>query len=236
MSRIEIRDLTKGYRVKGTLVPVLTNVSISFDAGQMHALVGPSGCGKSTFLMLCGGLIHPDAGTVQLDGKELLALRAGGRARAQAELVGFVYQQFHLIPYLNIEQNIMASCLARPVPDAKQRCQELIERLGLEHRRGHIPGKLSSGEQQRVALARALMNRPKVLIADEPTGNLDSENADHLLSLLREFSDAGGLVLMATHDSAVAERADCIYNVNHGAVSLYPSTDTNQKNSTTRNA
>ena len=147
-------------------------------------------------------------------------MNGGGRARAQADLVGFVYQQFHLIPYLSIEQNIMTSCLARPVPDAKQRCQELIERLGLEHRRDHIPGKLSSGEQQRVALARALMNRPKVLIADEPTGNLDSENADHLLNLLREFSDAGGLVLMATHDSAVAARADCTYSFANGVVSL----------------
>jgi putative ABC transport system ATP-binding protein len=220
MSRIEINDLTKGYREKGTPISVLTDISISFDAGQMHALVGPSGCGKSTFLMLCGGLIRPDAGTVRLDGKDLLAMRSGGRASAQAELVGFVYQQFHLIPYLNIEQNMLASCLARPVPDAKERCQELIERLGLAHRRGHIPGKLSSGEQQRVALGRALMNRPKVLIADEPTGNLDSQNADHLLSLLREFADTGGLVLMATHDPAVAARADCIYSFNHGVVSL----------------
>ena len=220
MSRIQINNLTKGYREKGTPIPVLTDISISFDAGQMHALVGPSGCGKSTLLMLCGGLIRPDAGTVLIDGKDLLSLNAGGRARAQADLVGFVYQQFHLIPYLSIEQNIMASCLARPVPDAKQRCQELIERLGLEHRRGHIPGKLSSGEQQRVALGRALMNRPKVLMADEPTGNLDSANADHLLGLLREFADDGGLVLMATHDSAVAARADCTYGFKNGAVSL----------------
>ena len=220
MSGIQINGLTKGYREKGTPIPVLTDISISFEAGLTHALVGPSGCGKSTLLMLCGGLIRPDAGTVRIDGKELLSMNGGGRARAQADLVGFVYQQFHLIPYLNIEQNIMASCLARPVPDAKQRCQELLERLGLEHRRGHIPGKLSSGEQQRVALARALMNRPKVLIADEPTGNLDSENADHLLNLLREFSDAGGLVLMATHDSAVAARADCTYSFANGVVSL----------------
>ena len=220
MSGIQINGLTKGYREKGTPIPVLTDISISFEAGLTHALVGPSGCGKSTLLMLCGGLIRPDAGTVRIDGKELLSMNGGGRARAQADLVGFVYQQFHLIPYLNIEQNIMASCLARPVPDAKQRCQELLERLGLEHRRGHIPGKLSSGEQQRVALARALMNRPKVLIADEPSGNLDSENADHLLNLLREFSDAGGLVLMATHDSAVAARADCTYSFANGVVSL----------------
>ena len=215
MSNIQINNLTKGYREKGTPIPVLTDVSLSFEAGKMHALVGPSGCGKSTLLMLCGGLIHPDAGAVLIDGKNLLSMK-----REQADLVGFVYQQFHLIPYLNIEQNIMASCLARPVPDAKQRCQELIERLGLEHRRGHIPAKLSSGEQQRVALGRALMNRPKVLIADEPTGNLDSDNADHLLGLLREFADGGGLVLMATHDSGISALADCTYGFNNGAVSL----------------
>ena len=220
MSDIHIKNLTKGYRAKGRPIPVLTDISLSFEAGKVHALVGPSGCGKSTLLMLCGGLIRPDAGTVLIDGKNLQSMNAGGRALGRADLVGFVYQQFHLIPYLNIEQNIMASCLARPVPDAKRRCQELIERLGLEHRRGHIPAKLSSGEQQRVALGRALMNRPKVLIADEPTGNLDSDNADHLLGLLREFADGGGLVLMATHDSAVAARADRTYGFKNGGVSL----------------
>jgi len=146
-------------------------------------------------------------------------------AGARAELVGFVFQQFHLIPYLNIEQNMMASLLARPVPNAKERCEALIERLGLAHRRGHLPAHLSSGEQQRVALGRALMNRPRVLIADEPTGNLDSENADHLLGLLREFADAGGLVLMATHDATLAALADCIYGFQNADVALTQHTE-----------
>ena len=220
MRHMHLKNITKAYREKGEKIPVLTDVSLSFSTGKMHAFVGPSGCGKSTLLMVCGGLIRPDAGTVLIDGQDILSMAAGGRARAQVDLVGFVYQQFHLIPYLNVEKNILASCLARPVPGARQRCRDLMERLGLEHRRGHIPAKLSSGEQQRVALARALMNNPKVLIADEPTGNLDSENAAHLLRLLRDFANAGGLVLMATHDPAVAARADDTYGFKDGAVLL----------------
>jgi len=218
MSGIQINDLSKAYRQKGISISVLNGVNLSLEAGKMHALAGPSGCGKSTLLMLCGGLLRPNAGTVQICGKDILAMRAGARARARAELVGFVFQQLHLIPYLNVEQNMLASCLARPVPDAQERCEELVRRLGLTHRRGHIPARLSSGEQQRVALGRALMNRPRVLIADEPTGNLDSENAHQLLSLFREFANEGGLVLMATHDAILAGLADCTYGFDHGDV------------------
>lgn len=218
MSEMRIAGLTKSYRGEDGEISVLTDVSLSFETGKMHAIVGPSGCGKSTLLLLCGGLIHPDAGSIWIGEENLTAMPARARAKAQAELVGFVFQQFHLIPYLNVEKNILASCLARPVPTAKERCRQLIERLGLGHRLGHIPSRLSSGEQQRVALGRALMNHPRVLIADEPTGNLDRDNTDHLLGLLREFADEGGLVLLATHEPDVAARADHIYGFEKGVI------------------
>lgn len=208
MNDIKIENITKSYKGKEGRISVLENLSLSLEAGKVHAIVGPSGCGKSTLLMLSGGLIHPDSGRILIGETDLFSLSAGERSMRQASLVGFVFQHFHLIPYLNTQQNIMASCLARPVKDAEAHCATLMDRLGLTHRRGHIPAKLSSGEQQRVALGRALMNSPKVLIADEPTGNLDSDNTDQLLGLIREFADDGGLVLMATHDKHVAAFAD----------------------------
>jgi ABC-type lipoprotein export system ATPase subunit len=216
MSFLSIRNISKTYAGLDGKIQVLKDLSLDLDAGQIHAIAGPSGCGKTTLLMLCGGLIHPDRGAITLDGVDLLELSPGERAVRRASLVGFVFQRFHLIPYLNVEQNIMASCVARPVPRAAERCDELMTRLRLEHRRGHIPARLSAGEQQRVALGRALMNRPSLLVADEPTGNLDEENTELLLALLRDFTEEGGMVLMATHDSAVAAIADHKYVYDKG--------------------
>jgi len=211
MSLLRINNISKSYTGPDGKIQVLRDLSLELDTARIHAMTGPSGCGKSTLLMLCGGLIHPDSGSITIDGQDLLSLGPGERAVRRASLVGFVFQQFHLIPYLNVEQNIMASCVARPVEDAHQRCDDLMKRLRLDHRRGHIPARLSAGEQQRVALGRALMNRPSLLVADEPTGNLDDENTEHLLNLLRDFAQDGGMVLMATHDSAMAGKADYTY-------------------------
>ena len=211
MSFLSIRNISKAYAGTEGKIQVLKDLSLELDDGRIHAIAGPSGCGKSTLLMLCGGLIHPDSGTIIIDGEDLLGISPGERAVRRASLVGFVFQSFHLIPYLDVEQNIMASCVARPVAQAAERCDELMQRLQLEHRRGHIPGRLSAGEQQRVALGRALMNRPSLLVADEPTGNLDEDNTALLLALLRDFTENGGMVLMATHDSAVAAVADHKY-------------------------
>jgi ABC-type lipoprotein export system ATPase subunit len=212
MAVLSIQDISKTYAGADGTIQVLKACSLELDAGKIHAITGPSGCGKSTLLMLCGGLIHPDSGSISVDGESLTELSPLRRAAR----IGFVFQRFHLIPYLNVEQNIMASCVARPVEDAAARCDELLQRLGLEHRRGHIPARLSAGEQQRVALGRALMNRPSLLVADEPTGNLDEENTKLLLGLLRDFTEEGGLVLMATHDSAVASKADYRYVYHEG--------------------
>ncbi|MDA3923086.1 MAG: ABC transporter ATP-binding protein [Kiritimatiellae bacterium] len=211
MSFLSIQNISKNYVGSDGQIQVLQDFSLELDKGLIHSVVGPSGCGKSTLLMLCGGLIHPDSGSITIGGDNLLELSAGERALRRASLVGFVFQRFHLIPYLNVEQNIMASCVARPVEKAQDRCDELMKRLGLEHRRGHIPARLSAGEQQRVALGRSLMNSPSMLVADEPTGNLDEENTAGILTLLREFTDEGGMVLMATHDRSVADVADRKY-------------------------
>ena len=216
MSFLSIRDISKAYVGSDGKIQVLKDLSLELDAGRIHAIAGSSGCGKTTLLMLCGGLIHPDSGTITLAGEDLLVLSPGERAVRRASLIGFVFQRFHLIPYLNVEQNIMASCVARPVANARERCDELMQRLQLEHRRGHIPGRLSAGERQRVALGRALMNRPSLLVADEPTGNLDEENTELLLALLRDFTEEGGMVLMATHDAAVAGIADHKYVYDEG--------------------
>ena len=216
MSFLSIQNISKNYTGVDGQIQVLKGLSLELDSGRIHAVVGSSGCGKSTLLMLCGGLIHPDSGVITIGGENLLTLSAGECALRRASLVGFVFQRFHLIPYLNVEQNIMASCVARPVENGQERCGELMKRLGLEHRRGHIPARLSAGEQQRVALGRSLMNRPSLLVADEPTGNLDEENTKEILTLLREFADEGGMVLMATHDRSVADIADCKYVYNNG--------------------
>jgi len=216
MSFLNILNISKNYAGSDGQIQVLRDFSLGFETGLIHSIVGPSGCGKSTLLMLCGGLIHPDSGTITIGGENLLELTPGERALRRASLVGFVFQRFHLIPYLNVEQNIMASCVARPVENAQGRCDELMKRLGLEERRGHIPARLSAGEQQRVALGRSLMNSPSLLIADEPTGNLDEDNTGQILTLLREFANEGGMVLMATHNRPVADIADHKYVYKNG--------------------
>jgi ABC-type lipoprotein export system ATPase subunit len=219
MSLLSIQNINKSYSGRDGRIQVLRDLSLELDAGLIHAITGSSGCGKTTLLMLCGGLIHPDSGSITINGEDILGLNPGECAARRTSLVGFVFQQFHLIPYLDVEQNIMASCVARPVENARERCHDLMKSLRLEHRRGHIPARLSTGEQQRVALGRALMNRPSLLVADEPTGNLDEENGEHLLHLLRAFARDGGMVLMATHDSAMADKADHKYVYRDGLFS-----------------
>lgn len=214
MSFLNIDNISKTYTGKNGTIQVLDSFSLKLDSGMIHAIAGPSGCGKTTLLMLCGGLILPDNGSITIGNVNLSALPANKRAAKRAGLVGFVFQRFHLVPYLTVAQNIMLSCIARPVENAEQRRNELLRQLGLENRKHHIPGKLSAGEQQRTALGRALLNRPALLIADEPTGNLDEKNGDDIMKLLRNFTNEGGTVLLATHDSRVAAAADRKYLYN----------------------
>lgn len=204
---LEINQLSKTYRSGPETVQPLRNVCLSVAERDFVAIYGPSGCGKSTLLLIAGGLLHPDSGSVKIDGSELYQLSAEQRAKFRATKIGFVFQQFHLIPYLSVLDNVLASGLAVPMPQAKERALELLERFGLTQRLRHVPSQLSTGERQRTALARALLHRPKLLLADEPTGNLDEENGRLVLGHLAEYAKEGGSVLLVTHDQRAAEYA-----------------------------
>lgn len=186
---------------------MLRSVSLSLDRGDFTAVHGPSGCGKTTLLLTAGALLAPEGGSVRIDGHDPYAMNAGDRARLRAGTVGFVFQQFHLVPYLTVLENVMTPSLAQPAPAASTRARELIERFALADRADHVPADLSTGERQRTALARAMLNHPRLLLADEPTGNLDERNAAVVFDALAAFAASGGAVLLATHDHRAAERA-----------------------------
>jgi putative ABC transport system ATP-binding protein len=197
---LEVSNLTKRYAGPTGAVQALDGVSLTLEAGQFVSVRGPSGCGKTTLLLVIGSLLRPSAGSVRFDGQDPYQLVPGHRAAFRSRHIGFVFQQFHLVPYLTVTENILAPVLASAVPNPQQRVQELIRQFRLEHRARHVPAMLSTGERQRAAIARATLNRPGLLLADEPTGNLDSESAKIVLTHLAEFAAAGGTVLLMTHD------------------------------------
>jgi putative ABC transport system ATP-binding protein len=211
MTTLEIKNLSKTYATNKGGVEVLRDNNLTLKSGIIHAIMGPSGCGKSTLLMIAGALLEASQGEVLIDGENLLGMSSRERANRRTQLVGYVFQAFHLIPYLNTCQNILVAGTHCPTKDDRHRAEALMERFGLSHRVNHVPSHLSQGEQQRVALARALFNSPKVLITDEPTGNLDEENSKLVLSAFRDFANDGGLVLIATHSNDVADFADNVY-------------------------
>ncbi len=205
---LELAGVRKTYASPGAgPLEVLDDVTLSVGAGGFVAVRGPSGCGKSTLLLVAGTLLRPDAGSVTIDGTDVYALSADRRARLCAERVGFVFQQFHLIPYLTVRENVLAATVALPVADAEAKADALLERFGMLGRAEHRPAQLSTGERQRTGLARALLRSPGLILADEPTGNLDDENGRAVLEALSEFAAGGGAVLMATHDSLAADAA-----------------------------
>lgn len=205
---LRIVNLRKTYANAGGPVVAVDDVSMTVSAGEFVAVQGASGCGKTTLLLAAGGLLQPDGGQVSLGESDPYAMTSEQRARFRARKVGFVFQRFHLVPYLDVLDNVLSASLAIANGDADARARELIEHFGMSHRLGHVPGELSTGERQRVALARALLNRPELLLADEPTGNLDSESSKVVLSYFREFADLGGAVLLVTHDANAAACAD----------------------------
>jgi ABC-type lipoprotein export system ATPase subunit len=215
---ITIQNLTKTFDGPDGEITALRNVTLQINAGEFIAVQGPSGCGKSTLLMNTGGLLIPDGGQVVIDGEDLYALSSTDRARFRAERIGFVFQQFHLVPYLSVLDNVLTPSLAMPLRDANRRAAALIDHFGLTERRRHVPGQLSVGERQRTALARALLTNPSVLLADEPTGNLDGENAGIVLEHLREFANDGGTVLLVTHDPRSADYAQRSIHLNKGSL------------------
>jgi putative ABC transport system ATP-binding protein len=203
---LELRNVCKSYRTGRGVVSALSGLSLSVDAGRFVALQGTSGSGKTTALLVSAGLLDADSGDVLIDGQAVGPLDPGKRAALRATTMGFAFQQFHLIPYLSVLENVMVPSLATGV-DAGTRARELVDYFGLTDRAEHKPAELSAGEQQRVALARALVNRPRLILADEPTGNLDPDNAAAVLDHLAAFTGDGGAVLLVTHDAAAAERA-----------------------------
>jgi putative ABC transport system ATP-binding protein len=213
---VDIQDARKTYQGASGQVLAVDGVSLSVDGGEFVAVQGPSGCGKSTMLLIAGGLLTPESGSVQIGGEDPYALTADARSKFRADNIGFVFQQFHLVPYLSVLDNALAPSIATGAKDAEQRARDLLDQFGLAHRLEHTPGELSSGERQRTALARALLNEPKVLLADEPTGNLDTENATEVLKHLRKFAASGGAVLLVTHDAQAATTADRVIHLRDG--------------------
>ena len=192
----------------------LKNVSFSLAAGEYGILMGRTGSGKTTLLLTLGGMLRPTEGSVLFDGANLYSQPPSARADYRATEVGFVFQMFHLVPYLGVEENVR---LAARNGAMTQRPRELLEQFGLSHRLTHTPGELSAGERQRVALARALVNGPRLILADEPTGNLDPENDEQVFEHLSEFHHAGGTVIVVTHGSTADEFADRIVNLKTGS-------------------
>ena len=207
---IETRDLTRVYRVGSDEVRALDRVDLSVRKGEFLAIVGVSGSGKSTLLHLLGGLDTASSGRILVEGRDQSAFTEGERTMYRRKSVGFIFQEFHLLPSLTAEANVSLALTLQGTygDDRRILTREALGRVGLESRRAHRPTELSGGEQQRVAIARAIVHRPPLLLADEPTGNLDQETSDQVVRLLDEIrSELGTTIVMVTHDRDIAERA-----------------------------
>ena len=209
---LEIENLKKCYRAPdgGDAVDVLRDLDLRMDDGETVAITGPSGCGKSTLLNIVGALDHVDGGAVRVAGCDLARLDDAALAKFRNETVGFIFQLHHLLPQCTILENVLVPTLAQPRAQRagrRERAEKLLEAVGLTHRLGHRPGQLSGGERQRAAVARALINEPKLLLADEPTGSLDRVNAERLADLLLEINRAQKIaIVMVTHAAELAQR------------------------------
>jgi len=214
---LQAQDITKHYPgLNGSPVKALRGVSIEMEAGEFAAVQGPSGCGKSTLLLTAGALLQPTNGQVKIDDADPYALSPEDRAKFRAKNIGFVFQQFHLVPYLSVRDNILVPTLTGESGAGPERADALLDQFQLTHRADHPPAQLSTGERQRTALARALLNKPQLLLADEPTGNLDRKNTDIVLGHLRQFADDGGAVLLVTHDPHAADKASRAIRIEDG--------------------
>ncbi|GAA1559881.1 ABC transporter ATP-binding protein [Dactylosporangium maewongense] len=205
-----VQDVTREYALDGVTVPALRGVSFTVDAGDYVAIIGPSGSGKSTLMHLLGGLDRPTAGSLRIGGRDVAGLDPQALARLRNETIGFVFQSFHLLARTSAVDNVALPLVYRGMraSERRRRAVAMLERVGLGHRLDHRPNQLSGGEQQRVAIARALVTDPQVLLADEPTGNLDTRNGQAVLALLETLNAEQGVALViVTHDNEVADRA-----------------------------
>jgi putative ABC transport system ATP-binding protein len=217
---IKLKNVSRLYPAKAETsggIRALDDFSLSVDPGEWIAVMGPSGSGKSTLVNLVGCLDRPTSGEIWLDGQNVANISANELNRVRAEKVGFIFQQFHLIPYLTAIENVMLAQYFHSMTDQHE-ALEALERVGLKDRAQHVPSQLSGGEQQRVCIARALINDPKIVLADEPTGNLDAANEEIVLRLLRELHHQGRTIVMVTHDPVVARLADRRIELHHGKI------------------
>ena len=218
---LEATDIHKSYERGDETIPVLNGLTVSLAAGSFTTLVGPSGCGKSTLLHICGAMDRPTSGAVRLEGESLDTLNDDGLTRVRRERVGFVFQFFNLLPTLTVEQNIGLPLLlkGRSVQSVANLSGQWAERVGISHRLNHFPSQLSGGEAQRVAIARAVIHQPALILADEPTGNLDSETGRTILDVLIDVNrDSGAALLLATHDPVVAAAAGEVIRMRDGLI------------------
>ena len=218
--KIEIKDLEKVFRTDTVETVALNKVSFTIGDGEFVAIMGPSGCGKSTLLNILGLLDNPTAGSYMLDGKEVGNLRESERTEWRKGRIGFVFQSFNLIEEMTVRDNIMLPLnnLKLDKAEKRRRVDEALRRMGLSHRAGHYPSQLSGGQQQRVAIARAIVGKPGLILADEPTGNLDSRNGAEVMDLLRDLHRDGATIVMVTHSQRDAAQADYIINLFDGQV------------------
>jgi len=219
---LAVRGLVKGYPLpRGGRLEVLNGVDLAVEAGEVVALLGASGAGKSTLLHVVGSLDPPEGGRVWVDGRDLYAFGSRELARFRSRTLGFVFQFHHLLPEFSALENVMmpGRLARRPEAEVRRDAEAALARVGLTGRAAHLPGELSGGEAQRVAVARALVNRPRLLLADEPSGNLDRENADGLHRLLVEVAEDGPAVLVATHNERLAALADSVITLDAGRTS-----------------
>ncbi len=217
MTILEAHDLGKTYPVGDRTIPILASISFSIGIGEFVVIIGNSGSGKTTLLTLLSGLDRPTTGRVIMDGLDITDLEEDNLARLRNEEIGFVFQSFHLVPSLNALENVMFPAELKKDPEACDKAERLLERVNLWERRTHFPEQLSGGEKQRVAICRALINSPKIIFADEPTGNLDSKNSRAIIDLMTELqSEHGTTLVLATHSTAIADRAQRVIRLADG--------------------
>ena len=221
MSILETINLSKTYGSKESKVNALDNININIEKGEFVAIIGPSGSGKSTLLHLLGGLERLSGGSIKVNGKDISKLKDKELAEYRRKEVGFVFQQYNLIPVLNVEENIELPLMLGNDNIDEIYINELIELLGLKERKNHLPSQLSGGQQQRVAIGRALSTKPSIILADEPTGNLDSKTTEEVMDLLRKsIKRYNQTLIVITHDLNIAKKADRIINIVDGKIEL----------------
>jgi putative ABC transport system ATP-binding protein len=219
MNLLEVKSISKTYGSGETAVHALKNASFSVPKGEFVAIVGESGSGKSTLLNMLGALDNPTSGEVLIDGKDIFAMKDSALTIFRRRNIGFIFQAFNLIPELTVEQNIIFPVLLDYQKPNKKYLEELLTVLNLKERRHHLPSQLSGGQQQRVAIGRALITRPSLILADEPTGNLDSQNSSEVIALLKETSKKyEQTIIMITHNRSIAQTADRVLQVSDGAL------------------